>query len=408
MADNVNGLEAAQILVPDSGGDYKAYSLLSLIARLLRAMSGTGMAPHHFITQRGPLQDGSSPIDMRWDDGVLQLLIADWQCTKSEYYDKRDALVRLLRPNRSFGWDDGVVRPIVFRYWLPAGQIENGTDMTLTAGSANVTSNTGRFIERGLDAGCTITISGTVADDGTYTILDVPNDYTLQLNAAVINSETNAGWQYRRRWGKRDLYCLLEQGPAFDMGDGAPEFDPIGFREALRFTAHDPFWYGEEQSETWTTEVLSALVLDTDGTSTTRGWFGRARGQGYWFFSVDAVSESKEIIYWGTIGAKPVITITGPAINPIIDNNTTGARIEMTYSVANGETITINTLAQTITNNFGDNLQPYAAGDLATFDISPRPQAPDGINVIYVSFTGALVNVSAIAMTWRARYESLH
>jgi len=66
FARGVGELEASQILVPDSGGEYKAYSLLSLTQQLLRATSGTGMAPHHFITQRGPLQDGDSPLDMRY------------------------------------------------------------------------------------------------------------------------------------------------------------------------------------------------------------------------------------------------------------------------------------------------------------------------------------------------------
>jgi len=338
----------------------------------------------------------------------LQLLLADYMCNRTDYFDARDALVRLLRPNRSFGWPDGVVRPLIFRKWLPMGRFEFGTDLVLTAGSNIVRSQTARFVERGLDPGCALTISGTVGDDGEYVIDDVRNDYTLQLSAAMINDEANAHWEYMRRWGKRDLYCLLEEGPRFDEGPGPGPFTPNGYREALRFVANDPFWYGQEQSEIWATDLLGALIFDTDRTSSVRAWFGKVRGQGYWFFGVDAVvSESIEVIYWGTVGAKPVVTITGPATNPIIANNTTGAEIKMSYSVGAGETVTIDTLAQTVTNNFGENLQPHTTGDLATFEIIPRPQAPDGVNVMHVSFTAGGA-ASAVTMTWRARYESLH
>jgi len=408
MINQPDELEASQILVPDTGGEYEVYSLLSLTQSMLLATSGTGMAPHHFITQRGPLQDGSSPLDMRWDDGTLQLLIADSQLNRTDYFDARGALVRLLRPNRSFGWPDGVVRPLIFRKWLPYGKQEFGTDLALTAGSNIVRSQTGRFVERGLDPGCTLTISSTVADDGEYVIDDVRNDYTLQLASAMVNAETGAHWNYMRRWGKRDLYCLLEEGPRFDEGPGPNPLTPQGFREALRFVSNDPLWYGQEQSEIWATDLLGALIFDTDRTSSVRAWFGKTRGQGYWFFGVDAaVSESIEVVYWGTVGAKPVVTITGPATNPIIANNTTGARIEMDYSAAAGETITIDTLAQTVTNNFSENLQPFTTGDLATFEIVPHPQAPDGANVMHVSFTEGAV-ASAVTMAWRARYESLH
>jgi hypothetical protein len=270
--------------------------------------------------------------------------------------------------------------------------------MVTTNGSIVVTSHDGRFIGRGLDAGASIIIAGV-----TYTIAGVPNDYTLNLTAVYAGAtDTGVAWSFRRGWGKRDLFCLLEQGPAFNEDQG-PQFPSSGYREVLRFVAHDPFWYSQEQTQSWTIEALDALVFDTDGTSQVRAWFGKTPGEGFWFFGGDSVSASVQVVYWGTKGAKPVFTITGPAINPIVDNTTIGARIEMDYSAVLGETITIDTLALTVTNNFGENLSPNTTGNLATFELSPAPQAPNRINNIFVSFGGGVSGQSAVTMTWRNR-----
>jgi hypothetical protein len=383
--------------VPESSG-YETYSLLSLFGAGIgkrKSYSGMGHAPLHFITQRGPYQDGESVLDMRYDVRTVQILIEEALAGRTQYFDTRWEYLDLLRPNRSFGT---TVRPLIYRKWLPAGKIERGNDMSVTNGSAIVTSHDARFVGRGLDAGAAITIGGV-----GYTIGSVPNDYTLNLTAVYAGgTATDVAWEYRRGWGKRDLFCLLEQGPAFDE-DVGDVFPSSGYREALRFVAHDPFWYDQEQSETWTITALDALVLDTDGTSQVRAWFGHSRGVGYWFFGGDSVSASIQVVYWGTKGAKPVFTITGPATDPVIDNTTVGARIEMDYVIAAGETVTIDTLALTVTNNFADNLSPHTTGNIATFELSPPPQAPNRINNIFVSFSAGVSGQSAVTMTWRNR-----
>ncbi len=392
------GPELDQILVPGAGGTYETWPLLALFGAGIgkrKSYQGMGHAPLHFITQRGPYQDGETVLDMRYDVRTVQILIEEALGGRTQYFDTRWDYLDLLRPNRSFG---ATVRPLIYRKWLPAGKIEHGTDMAVTNGSPIVTSHDARFIERGLDAGVTVTIGGVA-----YTVSSVPNDYTLNLTANyAAGTATDVAWEYRRGWGKRDLFCLLEQGPSFDESI-QPVFPNSGYREVLRFVAHDPFWYGQEQSETWAIAALDALVFDTDGTSQVRAWFGATQGVGYWFFGGDSVSASIQVVYWGTKGAKPVFTITGPAIDPVIDNTIIGVRIEMDYEVAIGETVTIDTLAQTVTNNFSDNLQPNTTGNFATFELSPHPQAPDRINNVFVSFSGGVSGQSAVTMTWRNR-----
>lgn len=394
-----DGPESDQILVPGASG-YETWPLLMLFGAGIgkrKSYAGMGHAPLHFITQRGPYQDGESVLDMRYDVRTVQILIEDTLAGRTQYFDTAWDFTDMLRPNRSFGT---TVRPLIYRKWLPAGKVERGNDMTTTNASATVTSNEGRFVGRGLDAGATITIGGVA-----YTVADVPNDYTLILSIVYAGAtDTNVAWLYRRGWGKRDLFCLLESGPSFNEGLEA-KHHPTGYREALRFVAHDPFWYGTvEQSQTWDIEMLSALIFDTDGTSQVRAWFGTDPGVGFWFFSIDnSVSESIEVVYWGTKGAKPIFTIIGPATNPIIDNTAIGVRLEMDYTIALGETVTINTLTKIVTNNFGENLQPFLTGNLATFELSPHPQAPNRINSIFVSFSNGSAGISAATMAWRTR-----
>ena len=396
-------LEFDQILVPvdptlypahgDVPAGYRPYTLLHLTRKLLHGTSGFGLAPLHFITQRGPFQDGETALDMRFDTRTIQIIVGEPVGTDTEYWDKRGELLDLLRPNRSF---NGAVRPLIYRKWLPGGKAEFGNDLVTTNGSTTVTSATARFLERGLDAGQTITI-----DVAPYTVAAVPNDYTVTL-ARPFGGPTAAGvhFRWRRGWGKRDLYCLLEAGPNFDQGPESSPYYPRGYYEVLRFVAHDPTWYGLEQEESWEVpDSLGDLVFDG-----VRGWFGTHHAGGYWRFDTSYVDETISVIYWGTVGAKPIITIAGPAALPVITNNTADTRIALDYAVSSGETVTIDTLALTVENADGDNLTPYLTGDLATFGLDPSPQAPARVNEIGVSFALGKIGTSSVTLAYRNRY----
>ncbi len=394
--------EFDQILIPGVGGLYESHPLAQLARKMWRGTSNFGLAPLHFLEQRGPFQDGSSVLGMRYDTRTVQILIGDQQGCRTEHWDKRWDVLDLLRPNRAFGLD-GTITPHIYRKWLPNGKIERGTDLVTTNGSPTVTSHDGRFIHWGLEIGFTLTITSG-ADAGTYTIVDVPNDYTLELSANMTTNATDVGWQYTRGWGKRDLYCLLEQGPAFNDGPNGQPYHPSGFREALRFIAHDPFWYGLDQTETLG-DLGAPADLVFDGTG---AFFGTGAPGDRWLFATTFSLEITTVVYWGTRFAKPTIAINGPATTPIaIDNLTIGASMVLAYTIAVGETVTINTLNQTVTNNLGTNLMPYLTGDLADFGLYPDPQAPNRENVIQIAFGGAVAGQSAARMHWRNRYVGI-
>ena len=406
MIDSNYGLsEQDVILIPTATG-YKTYPLLNLISAggsSLRNKSNFGMPPVRFITQRGPFQDGETVLDMRYDPRVIQIFMARYLANRTALFDERNRLLDYLRPSRSFDpTAETVVQPLIYRHYMPGGKPERGADLVTNSTNNVVTSAAGKFVHfGGLQVGDYFEITSG-ADAGTYTVSDVANDYTISLNdggaAAVLADAVNIHYRYLRGRATRDLYVLTEQGPAFDERTEISQVQ-TGYRETIRFVAHNPFWFGGEQSETWALgDSLGDLVFDGLG-----AWFGVTSGTGRWLFAPNYVGETVSIIYWGTEPAKPVITINGPATNPTIENSTIGVRLQLNYSAVLGETVTIDTLALTVTNDSDDNLFPFLSGDLATFRLSPRPQAPGRVNNVAVNFSDATA-VSSASLSWRNQY----
>lgn len=395
--------EWAQLLVPVGSGGYVThyFTLLGFdkpTQSMLMSLSGAGMVEHHFNTQRGPFQDGETPIDMRWDVNIIELQIAQEFIDRFRYFDEAWLLADAIRPNRSFDLRRQQLEPLILRYWLPGGKHERATDLVTTAGSTVVTSRRGRFVHWGLEVGDAFDITSG-PDAGPYTITAVDNDYTLRLDVAPAASNADIGWRYRRGQGIREKYFLLESGPQYRQPS---DFFPQGSADTLRFIAHDPFWYGDEQQQTWEVdEAFGGLIFKGSGAT-----FGTG-GTGSWIFGSTSFSEAASVVYWGHEVALPVVTITGPATNPRINNVTIGTQLNLAYTVAAGETVTIDVANLTVTNNFGANLSSVLGGDLANFSISPPPQAPNRINTITMNFINPTLGVTNAMMTWKNKYVVL-
>lgn len=400
----IRDVEHDRIRVPaDAGGgtydDLALFELFGLNSNRMPSYENFGLPPLHFLTQRGPFQDGETVLDMRFDTRTIQILIEETLASRWQFWDRRNYIIDYLRPNRAFG--ESSVLPLIYQKWLPAGKLQRFVDMETTAGSATVTSHDGRFVHWGVQAGDQINITSGL-NTGAYTVSQVVNDFTLELDANLVADETGVHYEYRRGHGIRELNCMLENGPTFDEGTRAMPIT-TGYSEALRFVAHDPMWYGEEQSQAWgIAGALGDLVFDGAG-----AWCGATPGTGRWLFAPTFVGETVRVTYWGTKEAKPVITIAGPAENPVVENTTVGSRIEMDYTVAVGETVTIDTLNLTITSSLGTNLLPYTTGDLALFGLVSAPQAPNRNNDVYVSFSSGDSAFSEATMTWRNRYVGI-
>lgn len=401
--------ETHLIYYPTAAG-YKTAPVLSLLGHTTRRLvsaAGFGVAPIRFITQRGPEQDGETPVAMRWDGRTVQVGIRGDLYDQHYVRDFSHDLVDKLRPNRAFAVD-GTVSPLVYRVKLPGGKTIGGHDMEVTNGSATVTALNGRFVHTGgLEPYSLITIGGV-----DYVVESVVNDTKIILTANYAGvTASGVAYSYLQLQSTRDLFCLLEQGPAFDIQSDRA-WRRRGYNEVLRFVAHDPFWYGDVQTANWIfPEDFGDLVFDSSGAYYAGYGVGISPSPapnpaGRWLFAPDSIGETLSIKYWGTRRAQPLVRINGPAVAPVVINETTGKRIDMTFDLLPGENATIDFAALTVTRSDGVNLLRYTTGDLATFGIEPDPRAPDGVNEITVAFSGASPGSSA-TLTYRSAYANI-
>lgn len=375
---------------------------------MLRSQAGFGHAPLHFITTRAPYQDGETVIDMRYDTRVSQIIISETMACRTEFWDRRNRLIDLLRPNRAFSSD--VAEPMIYRKWLPSGKWVRGSDLEITHDSAEVVSQSAEFVSNGLEAGHHFYIESG-SEGGEFTVVEVINDYTVELDNTFGADQSDIRYGYRRGRGVRDLYFLVEQGPDFgqDPVMGMAQLIPHGYREILRLVSHDPFWYGETQYEEWTAGAPTAHLVfreTSDIFTFDGGYLGETAGTGRWYFAQGFIGEETTIYYKGSAVARPIITITGPATDPVIEHAEVDLRIDIEYELESGDTLIVDTLDQTVEDGNGVNLMPWVDGDIANFGLYPDPDAPDGENNVTVTLTDAQVGTS-VRIEWRNQYAGI-
>lgn len=390
----------SQVSTMSSGSPYASnYGVLDLTG-LLIVEQGRGIPPLHYNVQRGTYQHGETPIGMRLDPRTIQIAIGGESRDRRSLYADLASLLRRLNPGRNWS-ASGALTYCLYRRIMPGGIRQWRSDLETVAGSKSVLSRTGRFAEWGLNPGDPFSIvSG--ADAGDYLVARVVNENVLELDTSLANS--SVGLQYRVSTGHvtRDLRVLLEAGPTLEDDR---QSDDVALNDTIRLVAHDPVWYNPVlQSMTWGVENLSNLIFYEDPNWTDRAvfpiWFGN-----------DAMSSNMSLVYLGTWFSRPVVTITGPFTRVVLENISTGDKLNMVYSAVIGEIIYIDLDALTVTNNFGQNLMrymstPYAAADsdLVTFGLYPDPQVQDGVNIINLSVSGAVLSYTSVMMYWYSRY----
>lgn len=390
-------LERDEILVPTNSG-YRLYPIMILLGLQHGTMAGRrglGMGKVRFLTEQSPYQHGESVQGFRWETRQIQILINDHQRTLLDYWRKRGLYLELLRPSRATLTSNKLIRPFIYRKWLPGGRIVRGTDMTVTNGSDYVLSPSGDFISSGgLEAGDHILINGV-----DYEIANAANDSELYLSTNYSGSSTTtAGWRYVSKQVYRDISFVLGAGLEFDEHP-SDQVVPYGFQEVLRLICHDPLWKGREQQRIWTlADNFGDLIFDGEG-----AWFGTSGISGRWLFETTYISESADIYYKGHELARPIITIRGPAYYPKISNEATGITLTLEYDLADGEEVVMNIDTLSVVTNQGDNLLPYLRGNLSGFALVPEPAAPNGINTMVITLGNATVDTYA-SIKWQNVY----
>jgi len=218
----------------------------------------------------------------------------------------------------------------------------------------------------------------------------------------------------------RDIDVLIQQGPIFAARD-IDLWDEWAFTETLRFIAPDPTFYDpEQQTLTWTSEeatgeveLMNDLIFETS-----HGLASEYPTHWQLPFAFDqnlVIDSVNDVEFTGSTGqaeptwhAFPTIVITGPLINPHIENTSTDEVIEMDYTVSGGEVITIDLAYgnKTVTNAAGTNLIGTVTpeSNLATFHLGVAPEVPNSNNEISITGQDAVADVSGVTVRWYWRY----
>jgi hypothetical protein len=186
---------------------------------------------------------------------------------------------------------------------------------------------------------------------------------------------------------------MIEEGPRF-RARRLDRWEEYSFQETIRFIASDPTFYDPTQ-QTFSfaiTEVITELVFPITFPIK---------------FGVSIISDQDDLTYSGNWLCYPTIELTGPMQNPIVENDTTGEKLELIYEIAASEvvTITLDYGNKTVENDSGDNLIGVLStdSDLATFHLAPDPEATGGVNTIKVQAGGTDSN-SQIELQYYERY----
>jgi hypothetical protein len=286
-----------------AGTTYPLNDIGQSILRL--AQDGFGMAPVARLSQRSPMQHGSSDVGFHLEERRVDLVILPWAVDEEGYYDAREQLLEIFKPG-----DD----PILLRYSFPTGRV--------------------RQIDTHFDGG---------------------------------------------------------------MMFGTSERQGLAHRAVISLVAPDPVWYDPtEQTLTWVITGADELVFPITFPIE---------------FIASVISSGQNLAYPGSWLSYPTIIITGPCQNPLIENQTTGEKLELLYNVLAGQIVTISLAAgeKSIMDNAGANLIGALTedSDLATFHIAPDPEAAGGTNVIFAELGGATPGTTSVQFEWFNRYVGL-
>jgi hypothetical protein len=221
----------------------------------------------------------------------------------------------------------------------------------------------------------------------------------------------------------RDINAIIEFGPVFGARN-IDKWDEWAFTEALRFVCDDPTWFDPNlQSAVWELTNLENLIfygaaLDTPTpvpvSPGAPDWSDRLVFEGddldsggIWF-GEDSLYQTLDVTYTGTWFSFPTIKMTGPISQPQVWNLTLGEKIELTYDIPAGDTVTIDLSFgnKTVIDNHGENLIGTVTTDstLSTFRLAPDPEATGGVNQLQVIGDDAVIGETQVTIEWFTRY----
>jgi hypothetical protein len=234
----------------------------------------------------------------------------------------------------------------------------------------------------------------------------------IQLPFAVVVESINEHYPLRQilhrmfRWSTIPgtltvTFPTGEQRSIVAYINGGLDFNSAGAEWNLRFAvemrADDPTWFDSTQDIVRMTEYVA-------GPPTSYPYVIPVT---YGALNFDALTT---INYTGSFKAFPLIVATGPITNLLIQNLTTGDEIGLTVALAAGTTYTFDLRygVKTVTDQNGVNrvANLTATSDMTTFCLEAAPEAPDGLNAIYVTATGTTSD-SLVNFFFNTRFQGI-
>lgn len=180
----------------------------------------------------------------------------------------------------------------------------------------------------------------------------------------------------------RELTCRYAGGMEIIESEGT--WGPTWQKAIVVFRAVDPYWY--DGADTVATYVLGAPAFTF-----------------FPFFplqvSASEVLASPTVTNDGDVKAWPRWVITGPGVDPVLINSTTGERLAITATLAAGETITIDTApgVKTVKGPTGASIFGSLGAGSVLWALA------QGANVLSLQFSGANGS-SSVELRYRRRF----
>ncbi len=191
---------------------------------------------------------------------------------------------------------------------------------------------------------------------------------------------------------RRDIDVIIANGPTLNQ-QGYPERGRLWVRDSVEFIAHDPIFY----------DPTSVTVTASPSVNTELEFSVEFPIE----FGLGVINTTEVVAYSGTWFSLPVITLTGPMDNPVVSNDTLSKIIQLDYSVADGEVVTIDLAygAKTITNASGTDLigTLTSSSDLTSWRLECDPIAASGNNSVTFEAGGTGPN-SQFDLTYYKKY----
>lgn len=220
------------------------------------------------------------------------------------------------------------------------------------------------------ELGIPVTIRGDSRDDLRANLRSLASDLYAGRGDGVLRITAPSG-------------DVREVTGRFVSGLEGAEASPVLDKAALVFRAPDPYWQDGE-----TISVSYSLGSPTP------------------FFPFFPLTLAPETVFGtttvdndGDVPAWPVWTIVGPGTSVVLSNDTTGESLTLTYTLASGEAVVIDTRpgAKTVTLDDGSNL--YGSLD----NTSTMWALAEGSNTVSVTFNTSTVD-SYVSLAYRRRY----